>query len=80
MTFQGQVKNGVVVLNDSVKLPEGASVEIVLAPELEKEVDLSQVPTLSESLKDVIGSVDDLPSDYATNLDHYLYGAGKTSL
>ena len=34
-------------------------------------------PTLADRLKDFIGSVDDLPEDASTNLDHYLYGHPK---
>jgi predicted DNA-binding antitoxin AbrB/MazE fold protein len=36
-----------------------------------------QAPTLLERLKDVVGSINDLPEDSSTNLDHYLYGRPK---
>ena len=36
-----------------------------------------ELPTLLERLKDVVGTVDDLPEDSSTNLDHYLYGHPK---
>ena len=32
MTFQGHVKNGVVLLDDGAMLPEGAEVRVELAP------------------------------------------------
>jgi predicted DNA-binding antitoxin AbrB/MazE fold protein len=34
-------------------------------------------PSLFERLKDVVGSIDDLPEDSSENLDHYLYGHPK---
>ena len=36
-----------------------------------------ELPTLLERLKNVVGTVDDLPDDSSTNLDHYLYGRPK---
>jgi predicted DNA-binding antitoxin AbrB/MazE fold protein len=36
-----------------------------------------QIPTLLERLKNVVGTVDDLPEDSSSNLDHYLYGTPK---
>lgn len=34
-------------------------------------------PTLLDRLKNVVGTIDDLPEDSSTNLDHYLYGRPK---
>lgn len=36
-----------------------------------------EVPSLYERLRDVIGSVDNLPTDASINHDHYLYGTPK---
>jgi adenosine/AMP kinase len=71
MTYRGRVKNGVIVLEPSANLPEGAEVEVSSAQPQQV------IPTLSERLKDVIGIADGLPSDSSVNHDHYLYGAPK---
>ena len=70
MTYKGHVKNGIVVLDDPVKLPDGAEVRVeVLQPRSE--------PTLADRLRSVIGSVKGLPRDLARNHDHYLHGMPK---
>ena len=70
MTYKGHIKNGIVVLDDPVKLPDGAEVRVeVLEPKSE--------PTLADRLRSVIGSVKGLPSDLARNHDHYLHGRPK---
>jgi hypothetical protein len=70
MTYKGHVKNGMVVLDDPVKLPDGAEVRVeVLEPAREL--------TLAERLKDVIGIVKGMPRDMARNHDHYLHGKPK---
>jgi len=85
MIYRGQVRNGVIHLQESVALPEGADVEVRLVDENERQRervpdDESQgevVPTLYETLKDFAGRAEGLPSDAAVNLDHYLYGLPK---
>ena len=69
MTYRGHVKDGVVVLDDPVKLPEGAVVRVELAP-------AEDARTLAERLGDVIGIVDG-PPDLAENHDHYGHGKPK---
>ncbi len=69
MTFKGKIKNGVVILDGDVKLPEGAEVELNLPGQPNE-----QSPTLYERLKPVIGIAKGLPSDASKNVDHYLYG------
>jgi len=71
MTYRGRVKNGVVVLDAPISLPEGAEVE-VSAREPAKET-----PTWAEVFKDVIGKAKGMPADSSTNHDHYLYGTPK---
>jgi hypothetical protein len=68
MTYTGTVKNGVVELPPDVKIPDGTRVRI-------EPVD--EPPTWGEVFKDLIGSVEGLPSDMARNHDHYLHGAPK---
>jgi hypothetical protein len=70
MTYRGHVENGIVVLDDAVALPEGASVQVDLVSE-------EAGATLYERLKSVIGKAQGLPPDAALNVDHYLYGQPK---
>jgi hypothetical protein len=71
MTYRGRVKDGVIVLEPPAALPEGSEVDV--SPKAEPEV----IPTLNERFKDVIGILDELPSDMAENHDHYVHGAPK---
>ena len=77
MTYRGHVKNGVVVLDEPAELPDGMAVVVTpvdgSAPAASDE---ERMPTLSERLKDVIGTVEG-PPDLADNHDHYLHGAPK---
>ena len=72
MTYRGRVENGVVVFDSPVNLPEGASVDVILAPQTRRES--SEGPTLLERLQPVLGTAQNLPADAAANVDHYLYG------
>ena len=74
MTYRGHVKNGVVVLDDEVTLPEGTEVAVDPLGPAEVDEDGAQTPTLYERLKPVIGVAKGLPSDLAENHDHYLHG------
>ncbi len=73
MTYRGRVRNGVIVLDPPVTLPEGAEVQVVSG------ADGDAIPSLHERLKDVIGIAEGLPSDMADNHDHYIHGAPKRS-
>ncbi len=78
MTYRGHVENGVVVLDEPAKLPEGAEVEVTLREQRDASVgDEKRIPTLAERLAPLIGCVKGLPSDFAENHDHYLHGAPK---
>lgn len=67
MGFVGKVTNGTVVLPPGANIPEGTPVRVEpIVPQ-----------TLAERLKDLIGTVRDLPPDWAENHDHYLHGAPK---
>ena len=78
MTYRGEVRNGAIVLDEPVSLPEGARVEVHLVGERDEG---SQEPTRrrtwAERFGPLIGSIRGLPPDFAENLDHYLYGAPK---
>jgi predicted DNA-binding antitoxin AbrB/MazE fold protein len=63
-------------------LPEGTRVHLRVEEENGSEQTAAsrsegQTATLLERLKDVVGSINDLPEDSSTNLDHYLYGRPK---
>jgi hypothetical protein len=68
MSYLGQVKNGVIVLEGEMPLAEGTRVRIELIEE-EPEPSL-----LVEQLMDWAGKGKDLPEDLARNHDHYLHG------
>jgi hypothetical protein len=69
MSFEGTVKNGVIVLDEEEKLPEGTRVEVTVKEEEKK-------PTLLGLLK-LAGTLDDLPPDFAAEHDHYIHGTPK---
>ncbi len=77
MVYRGHVKNGRVELDEPAPLPEGAQVEVSLSGQRAASDDGEAGPTLYDSLKPFIGSVDDLPPDASINVDHYLYGHPK---
>ncbi len=70
MIYRGHVKDGLVVLDAEIRLPDGT--EVIVEP-----VASPGKPTLAEQLGDLIGSVPDLPPDMAAQHDHYLHGAPK---
>jgi len=77
MVYRGHVKDGVVVLDGWVKLPEGAEVKVHLLTEAPGEAADEEIPTLYERLEPFVGKAPGLPPDASVNLDHYLYGVPK---
>jgi len=77
MTYRGHVKNGVVVLDDAVTLPEGLPVNIEPLEGRHDEPESDSIPSLYERLKPFIGKAEGLPPDASINHDHYLYGTPK---
>jgi hypothetical protein len=71
MTYHGHVRNGVVVVDGALGLPEGAEVQVVVLAAND------QGPTLGERLMKHSGKAEGLPADLARNHDHYLYGVPK---
>lgn len=70
MVYHGHVKNGEIVLDSDVDLPDGAEVRIELTsaePQREREPLLRMTDLAVET---------GIP-DLATNIDHYLYGHPK---
>ena len=70
MTYKGKVKGSIVVLEENVKLPDGATVEV----SLREQTDDTDAPTLLERLKPVVGKAKGLPPDASRNIDRDLYG------
>jgi hypothetical protein len=70
MVYKGHIRNGKVVLEGDVVLPEGSPVNVTVADE-------SQAPTLFERHQTFIGMIDDLPADLAAEHDHYIHGTPK---
>jgi len=71
MTYRGHIKNGQILLDDPVALPEGAEVNVEVVANGEPQ------PTIWDKLLKLAGTVEGLPSDMAENHDHYLYGTPK---
>lgn len=71
MTYKGHIRNGMVVLDANVALPEGAEVTIEVASP-------AQPKTLGDHLQGVIGKAKDVPPDASVQKAHYLYGRPKS--
>ena len=77
MLLEGTVHDGVIVLNEPEKLPEGAVVEFEVKA-ITAAARSGQKPTLAERLLKHAGTVPDLPSDLAEQHDHYIHGTPKS--
>lgn len=75
MTYRGHIRNGAVVLDEPVRLPDGSRVLIhpVEAPASAAE----SAPTLGDLFRDVAGQGKDLPDDGSVQHDHYIHGTPK---
>ncbi len=74
----GTVHQGVIVLDPPAELPEGQPVKIIVERPNTSEAPVeSQVETVGQRLMKFAGIMEGLPSDFALNHDHYLYGAEK---
>jgi hypothetical protein len=70
MTYRGRVQSGVVIFDGPQTPPEGATVEVEVLTNGEKE-------PLRELLLEFAGTIDGLPSDMASQHDHYIHGRSK---
>jgi hypothetical protein len=75
MSVRGIVKNGVVVPEEGIELPDGATVTIT--SEAGGEPADSATPSLAEAMKEFIGMGNGMPKDGSKNIDYYLYGAPR---
>ncbi len=76
MIYRGHVRNGTIVLEDDIALPEGTPVKIEPV-ELPDAANEPEVPTLYERFQNVIGKATGLPADLAEQHDHYIHGTPK---
>ncbi len=74
MTYKGHIKNGTVVLDEPVSLPEGS--QVLIQPVAVTTSPAPAVP-LSDLLRQVAGQGKDLPTDGSAQHDHYIYGTPK---
>lgn len=73
MTYQGRIKDGSIVLEGPIDLPEGVLVRVDVTP-----LEASPKSALGERLLKYAGKAEGLPPDASRNLDHYLYGQRET--
>jgi len=71
------MKDGVVVLDEDVNLPDGTEVNVAPVEVPTEDRAVHEGPSLYERLKPVIGSAKGLPPDASKNVDEYLYGNDK---
>ena len=72
MSISGVIKNGQVVAEEMISLPEGTRVRI-------EPVTKAVPPTHAEIFRDFIGILDDLPADLAEHHDHYAHGKPRSA-
>lgn len=77
--YKGKVVNGVIVIEGSARLPEGAEVRVDLVNGSVNGAGASQgrEPTWADVFEGLVGKAEGLPSDMAGNHDHYLHGAPR---
>ncbi|MBI1785004.1 hypothetical protein HYR69_07655 [Candidatus Sumerlaeota bacterium] len=70
MICNAKVENGIIRLPEGLNLPDGAEVQVSIP-------DANNGESFAERYAEFIGAADDLPSDLAENLDHYVHGQAK---
>ena len=76
MRYRGKIKDGVVVREKGISLPQGAdvSVEPIIS---QATIAVAKSPVIWERLLKLAGSAPRLPKDAAAQHHHYLYGTPK---
>jgi hypothetical protein len=77
MVYSGHVRQGSVVLDQPVVLPEGLEVRVEVAEPSSSTSTNAQEDTPGKRLLKYAGKATGLPPDAARNHDHYLHGAAK---
>jgi hypothetical protein len=75
MVYHGRVKDGTIVLDPAVELPDGAEVRVELEPTSDAPASSGTDPLVRMIDLAVETGIPDL----ATNVDHYLYAHPKAS-
>jgi len=83
MVFHGQIRDGAIVLDEPVVLPEGARVKVAVE---EKPDDRVRAARSDASLEDQLAAIwrdvppeewTQVPADLTDHLDHYIYGSPR---
>ena len=78
MTIHAIIKEGKAVPTEPMSFAEGTEVTITPrrseVPEIPKD---PNAPSLRDILLQCAGTIDDMPSDWSTNHDHYAWGTPK---
>jgi hypothetical protein len=76
MTVRGKVRNGKVVLEKPLALPNSTEVEVRRVKKQKPAAKKAKTPrrSLTERLRSVVGKAKHLQPDASVNHDHYLYG------
>jgi len=83
MTYRGHVKNGVVILDPPVDLPDGAEVEVRLVEQRrehgtpQRRESVASPAWVRKALELSRRMPRDLPEDLAEQHDHYIHGTPK---
>jgi hypothetical protein len=77
MVYRGHVEDGVIRLEGSATLPDGAEVCVVVVEREQPSQPEGPGVSLYDRLKPLIGVIKGLPPDASVNVDHYLYGHPK---
>ncbi len=77
MVYHGTIKNGIVAPENAFPWPDGTKVTVDVSVHGDNKATKSQIGTLYDRLKPLIGKAEGLPSDLAENHDYYLHGRPK---
>ena len=79
MMYRGTVRNGVVVLEGSLRPQEGATVSVLVLKVPSPRVGVGRKSPLImyDRYKRFIAKAQGLPADFSINHDHYLYGTPR---
>ena len=81
MTLTAHVRDGRIVSDDPVALPDGTPLRLRVFAEVERDRRAdgdAPAPTLLDALAGVVGKVDDLPNDAASTVDRVLYRGNES--
>jgi hypothetical protein len=75
MSIIGIVENGSIKLPPGVHVPDGTRAEVILKMPEKAE---ATAGSFFESIRDLVGSAEGLPEDFAAEHDHYIHGTPKS--